>query len=101
MALPPTPPTVLQAGAAHPTLGQLLAIERASRQRLNCVRPLLPPALRDCVAAGSLKDGQWCLVLANSAVRAKLRQLLPALLAHLRSHNLAVEGITLRVRRDV
>lgn len=58
---------------------------RDSQARLAVVAPLLPPAMRAFVKAGPIDETSWSLLAANSAVAAKLRQMLPALQAHLRS----------------
>jgi hypothetical protein len=60
-------------------LAGLLARAQASRQRLDAVRPLLPPELRPAVRAGPLDDTGWSLLADGSASAAKLRQLLPRL----------------------
>jgi hypothetical protein len=53
--------------------------------------------MRSGVQAGPLHEGQWCLLAANSAVAAKLRQLAPALTAHLRTHGHAVNDIRIKI----
>ena len=93
--------TLLQASQNHPHLARLMDIQRASQDRLQAVLGLIPATLHDHVQAGPLQDGVWCLLLANNTTAAKLRQLLPALQAHLRTHDLAVESIRLKVQRPV
>jgi hypothetical protein len=63
------------------------------------IAPLLPNSMRNLVQAGPIEDGTWCLLVPNSAVLAKLRQMLPALCAHLRSKGWDVQDIRLRVVR--
>ena len=89
--------TVLQASHESPTLARLSELVADSSARLQCVSPLLPPALRASVKAGPVEDGVWCLLVANNAVAAKLRQLLPDLTAHLRSKGWNVTQIRLKV----
>ncbi|MDH4391326.1 MAG: hypothetical protein QE285_07870 [Aquabacterium sp.] len=57
---------------------------RESQDRLAAIIPLLPPAMRASVRAGPIDDEGWSLLASSSAVAAKLRQMLPALEAHLR-----------------
>lgn len=87
------------AQAVHqaPSLALLAQRAQASSDCLRLVTPLLPPALRTGIAAGPLEEGQWCLLAANSAVAAKLRQLTPALAAHLRTQGQAIEGIRIKI----
>ena len=66
-------------------LAQLARRMRESQARLVAITPLLPPALRAQVKAGPIDELGWTLLVSNSAVSAKLRQLVPALEAHLRS----------------
>lgn len=50
-----------------------------SAARMDAVRPLLPAGLRSAIVAGPVDDEGWTLLAANTAVAAKLRQLLPRL----------------------
>ena len=93
--------TLLQASQANPSLAKLMDIQRASSARLQAVATLLPAGLRDHVQAGPIEEGVWCLLLANATTAAKLRQLLPALEAHLRVNGLEVKSIRLKVQRPV
>lgn len=79
-------------------LARLLARLRASRECFDAVRPALPPALRDQVRPGPLDDEAWSLLVSNSAVAAKLRQLLPALQDRLRERGLPVVEIKVRIQ---
>jgi len=72
-----------------------------STARLRCVAPLLPASLRKSVKAGAVDEAVWCLVVDNNAVASKVRQLLPALLAQLRSKGWEVTAIRLKVSREV
>jgi hypothetical protein len=63
-------------------LGQRL---RASQARLDALLPLLPQAMHAHVKAGPIDEASWTLLATNSAVSAKLRQMLPALEDRLRT----------------
>jgi ethanolamine ammonia-lyase small subunit len=54
--------------------------------------------LRAGIQAGPIEDGAWCLLVSSNAVAAKLRQLLPALQAHLNSKGLGVASIRIKVQ---
>jgi len=66
-------------------LAQLARRMRESQARLGAIESLLPPALRAQVKAGPIDELGWTLLVSNSAVSAKLRQMVPALEAHLRT----------------
>lgn len=91
--------TLQQATLDSPTLARLTELSRDSVARLQAVTPLIPPALRTSVRAGPIDGDSWCLLLENNAAAAKIRQLLPALQAHLRSKGWAVATIRLKVQR--
>ena len=67
-----------------------------SQARLAAIAPLLPPTMRVQVKAGPIDEAGWTLLVGNSAVSAKLRQMVPALEAHLR--NCGWDGPPLRVK---
>jgi hypothetical protein len=92
--------TVLQAGQNSPGLAKLIAIQKDSNDRLQAIKPLIPLALQSSVQCGPLDEGVWCLLLTNNTTAAKMRQLLPALEAHLRSNQLPVKAIRLKVRQQ-
>lgn len=99
----PSPPrrhaiALLDAARQSPALARLVDNVQASSQRLERVRPLLPPALRTAVQAGPLEDGQWCLLAQSNAVAAKLRQMLPLMQSHLQASDLPVNSIRIKVR---
>jgi hypothetical protein len=60
-------------------LARLAQRIRDSNLRLQAVAPLLPAGLRAAVRAGPVDETQWCLLVNNAAVAAKIRQLVPAL----------------------
>ncbi len=88
---------VMQAVQAAPTLARLVIAAQSSAQCLQVVGHLLPAAMHSGVQAGPIDDGQWCLLVANSAVAAKLRQLTPTLLAHLRTQGYAITTIRIKM----
>ncbi len=90
--------TLQQATEASPTLARLAELARESVARLKGVEPLIPAPLRSAVKPGPIDDKQWCLLLDNNATAAKLRQLLPALEAHLRVHGWEHRSIRLKVQ---
>lgn len=71
---------------------------RDSSLRLDAVTPLLPPALRAAVRAGPVDDNQWCLLVPNAAVAAKIRQLVPALEAALLERGWQPTAIRVRIQ---
>ena len=89
---------MLQAVEGAPTLARLAAIGRQSQDWLAKIAALLPPPLRTGIQAGPIEDTEWCLLAANSAVAAKLRQLSPALCAHLRTQGCEIAGIRIKVQ---
>jgi len=89
--------TLLQASQNNAGLAKLMALNRASRDRLDAIAPLIPETLRPNVSAGPLDEGAWCLLLTNTTTAAKLRQLVPAFQAQLRVKGLDVKSIRLKV----
>lgn len=86
-----------QAVEEAPTLARLMQLVRESSERLAAIQPALPPMLRGSIQAGPIDGGSWCLLVDNAAAAAKLRQLLPALLARLRTRGYEVEEIRLKL----
>lgn len=81
-----------------PTLARLSELVRDSSFRLKAVEPLIPPLLRSAIKAGPIDGPTWCLLVESNAAAAKLKQLLPALQAHLRSRGWEVTAIRLKVQ---
>jgi hypothetical protein len=90
--------SVMQATHDSPTLSKLADLATESSARLRAIQALIPVLLRPAVKAGPIEGTTWCLLVANSAVASKLRQLLPALEAHLRSAGWEVNSIRLKVQ---
>ena len=90
--------TLQQAADESPMLAQLAALTRESSERLRAVQTLVPPALRPALQAGPIEGTTWCIVVKSNAAAAKLRQLLPAMQAHLRSKGWQVNVIRLKIQ---
>jgi hypothetical protein len=89
----PSPTPVADALRAHEGLSQLSARLEGSRRRLRVIAPALPGPLMGSIQAGPLDEEGWSLLVANAAVAAKLRHLLPRLEALL-----AQAGLPGRIR---
>lgn len=90
--------TLLQATQDSEMLNRLCELATESAQRLKSIESLIPGALRSCIQPGPIEGTVWCLLLANNAAAAKIKQLLPALEAHLRSKGWEVTAIRLKVQ---
>jgi len=90
--------TLLQASQDSPSLARLTALSDESVARLRSIEPLIPAPLRAAVKAGPIEGAVWCLILDTNAAAAKIRQLLPAFQAHLRSKGWEVTSIRLKVQ---
>src|SRR6218665_2122907 len=75
--------TLQQAREESPALARLTALTRESSERLKASQTLTPAPLRRAVTAGPIDGSNWCLLVRSNAAAAKIRQLLPALQAHL------------------
>jgi hypothetical protein len=62
------------------------------------VKPVLPQALASYVKAGPVDEEGWTLLVANTAISAKLRQLQPRLMEALARQGLKINAIRLRVQ---
>ena len=93
---PPIP--LLKATQDTPALAKLMELSRDSSARLKAIESLIPLPLRPFVQAGPIDGANWCLILDNNAVAAKIRQLLPALQSHLRVKGWEVNAIRLKVQ---
>lgn len=90
--------TAINAVESSPTLAKLAALTQDSSRRLKAVQPLIPPMLRASLQAGPIEGDCWCLLVKNNAAAAKVRQLLPAIAAHLRSKGWNVASIRIKVQ---
>jgi hypothetical protein len=80
-------------------LARLSTLAADSGARLNAVKFLIPPALRYAVRPGPIEGPSWCLIVDNNSVAAKIRQLLPTMQSHLRTHGWEVNAIRLKVKQ--
>ena len=92
------PVTLQQAALGTPNLARLMELGQESSVRLKTIEKLLPPTLLSSVKAGPIEGTVWCLLVQGNAVAAKLRQLLPALEAHLRSKGHEITAIRLKIQ---
>lgn len=90
--------SALQASRESPALARLSDLATESTARLKSLDTVIPRSLRLAIQAGPIDGSEWCLLLDNTAVAAKLRQLLPAIQAHLRSKGWEVNSIRLKVQ---
>jgi hypothetical protein len=90
--------TLEQVVDSAPSLAHLSAMARDTRNRLQAIAPLLPASLRPHIQSGGVEGDVWCLLAANSAIAAKLKQTLPALCAHLRSKGWDVNTIRVKIK---
>lgn len=91
------PLSLLQAAQEAPVLARLAELGRESQARLQAIQTMLPAVLQSAVKAGPIEGTNWCLIVNNNNTAAKIRQLLPAMTAHLRSKGWQVDAIRLKV----
>ncbi|HNW00894.1 MAG TPA: hypothetical protein PKH04_02390 [Burkholderiaceae bacterium] len=92
------PVTLQQATQDSPTLARLTELTADSSARLRAIESFIPIPLKSGIKAGPIDGSTWCLVVANNAIAAKLRQMLPALESHLRVKGWDVNSIRLKVQ---
>ncbi|MEO7392442.1 MAG: hypothetical protein ABIU58_09720 [Ramlibacter sp.] len=92
------PVSLMQAAEDSPTLARLTQLARESGERLKAVELLIPAPLRPAVKAGPIDGSAWCLLVDSNAAAAKLRQVVPALMAHLCDRGWQVTSIRLKVQ---
>jgi hypothetical protein len=93
---PPHRPAA-QALGEHAQVAGLLAGHRRAQALFKAVQPALPPGLAGLLRAGPIDGPHWTLLADNAAASAKLRQLLPALLAAAAARDPSIESIKLKV----
>jgi hypothetical protein len=92
------PVSLQQAAEESPTLAKLAQLARESRERLQAVEQLIPATLRSAIKAGPIEGTTWCLLVDSNAAAAKVRQVIPALQAHLCDRGWEVTSIRLKVQ---
>ena len=92
------PVTLQQAADESPTLARLAALAQDSCARLKAVESLIPATLHTAIKAGPIDGLAWCLLVDSNAAAAKLRQLLPALVAHLQNGGWEITLIRIKVQ---
>jgi hypothetical protein len=92
------PVTLQQAAEDSPTLARLAELARESGERLRAIESLIPVALRPRVRPGPIEGTAWCLLVEGNAAAAKLRQVVPALLAQLCGSGRQVTSIRIKVQ---
>lgn len=92
---PGTP--VMTAIEQSTSLANLLGVHRQSVLYLQTIQSVLPPGLAPHIKAGPIDEAGWCLLVQHNAAAAKLRQLLPAISAHLRAKGHPVNDIRVKV----
>jgi Dna[CI] antecedent, DciA len=81
-----------------PTLAALLAGHRRAQACFEQVLPALPPMLHSLVRPGPIDGTRWTLFAQNSSAAAKLRQLLPDLLAALHAREPGITEIKAKIQ---
>jgi hypothetical protein len=79
-------------------LARLTELSRDSVARLKAIEPMIPAPLRSAITPGPIEGSIWCLIVNSNAAAAKIRQLLPALEAHLRTRGWEISSIRLKVQ---
>ena len=90
--------TLMQATQESPMLAKLSSLTSESVARLKAIEALIPANLRGSIKPGPIDGATWCLLVNNNATASKIRQLLPALQAHLRVKGWEVNSIRLKVQ---
>ncbi len=88
---------VLKAAQSAPGLAQLIAQASRSRSQVDDLTGLVPALILKQIHSGPMESGNWILMLKSGASAAKLRQMGPAICAHLRSKGWDIQSITVRV----
>jgi hypothetical protein len=90
--------TILQATHNSPVLSHLSEVAAESQKMLNSLHGLVPTPLLEHMKAGPIDGDAWCILVDSNSVAAKLRQLVPALGAHLKTKSFAASSIRIKVQ---
>ncbi len=96
--LVPDVPTLQTAMSGAEPLVSLMQRLQASQRCLAAVKGVIPPMLHAHISAGPLDDEGWTLLVANTAISSKLRQLHPRLLDALAQKGCSVKALRVRVQ---
>jgi hypothetical protein len=88
---------VLKAAQSAPGLAQLIAQAARSRSQIEDLKGLVPANMLNQLKSGPLEGGHWILMLKSPTFAAKVRQMGPAICAHLRSRGWDIQSITVKV----
>jgi len=94
---PPSGTPVMTAIAQSSSLAGLLQLQKQSAHYLSSIQSVLPAGLGAQIKAGPIDENGWCLLVQHNAAGAKLRQLLPAISARLRTQGHPVHQIRVKV----
>jgi hypothetical protein len=89
-----------QAADAEPSLAALAERIRASQRHLEAIRHLIPVPLRAQVKAGPLDGDDWCILVSNTAVSTKIRQMIPLFLGTLTQNGAQITAIRIKVQAN-
>ena len=92
--------SLLQATHGSPVLANLAALTRDSQARLYAIQCFIPVHLRTAVLAGPIEGDAWCLLASSTSTAAKIRQLIPTLIAALNDRGWSVSSIRVTVRNQ-
>jgi hypothetical protein len=81
-------------------LKRLRELLQESRERLEIVEVVLPYALRAHIKAGPVDEKGWTLLVANSAVASKLKQLQPRMEEALQTSGRGSFAIRIKVQAN-
>lgn len=71
-----------------------------SKDRFEAVKGCIPAALLSYIKPGPVDEGQWTLLVSNTAVAAKLRHLQPLMEDALRAHDWRVCSLRIKIQRQ-
>lgn len=80
-----------------PTMQKLGALISQSQGQLKSISHLLPKFWGRAVQAGPIDEQGWCLLVANAAVAAKLRQLVPDIERHLAASGIQPAKVRIKI----